>query len=163
MVWSGVALSYPWADRLTIKSVAFFQPPTMGQPRVPTTDFADANAEPDPFRARVTGLDALLERAKSRVPGWGSIEFTIPDFIREPVTFAIDPTGYRLIKGSNSSRLQLARSGEELGFQGPNPVSGRRVYRFAHTGELWGQWGQTVALLGLQPPANFPFKERLCR
>ncbi len=148
MVWSGVALSYSWADRLTIQSVAFFQQPVISQPRMPTTGFTDADVEPDPFLARIAGLHALLERAKSRVPGWGSIEFTIPDFMSEPVTFTIDPTGYHLIKGGTSSRLQLARSGEELGFQGPATVNGRRVYRFAHTGELWGQWGQTIAMLG---------------
>lgn len=148
MVWSGVALSYSWADRATLKAVALVQRPWAGGTPSFLPDFMDADSEPDPFQARVAGLDSLLERAKSRFPGWQSIEFTIPNFMNAPLNFRIDPTGHGLIKGGNSSQLQLARSGEELGFQGPTPARGRRIYRFAHTGELWGQWGQTVALLG---------------
>ena len=148
MVWSGIALSYPWAGRVTLQALALMP---SNQPSVPdsrTMGFVVPNAEPDPFRARLTGLGSLLERAKSRVPGWGSIDFTIPESMAAPVSYTIDPTGCSLIKGGTASRLQLARSGEELGFQGPNPVRGRGIYRFAHTGELWGVWGQTVAMLG---------------
>ena len=67
MVSSGVALSYPWADRLTIKSVALFQQPVMGQPRVLTAGITDANAEPDPFRARVVWTGASLSVRRFRL------------------------------------------------------------------------------------------------
>ncbi len=144
MVWSGVAMSYRWADQATVKAVALVQPEPPGLP--PLRDAS--GGERDPFDVRVAGLNVLVERAKLRVPDWKSIDFTIPDSFVSSVIFTIDPTGYGLIKGGTASRLQLARSGEELAFQTPNPIQGRGVYRFAHTGELWGQWGQTIAMLG---------------
>jgi uncharacterized iron-regulated membrane protein len=148
MVWSGVAISCKWADRATVQATSLI--PSRPQPRTAADDrgFADPEADPDPFPSRVSGISPLLERAKSRQSRWGSISFDVPKFADSPVTFTIDPNGYSLIKGGMSSRLRLSRTGEELGFRGPSQVRGRGVYRFAHTGELWGQWGQTVAMLG---------------
>lgn len=147
MVWSGVAISYRWADRATIRAVSLLQPPQPARPAL-RAGGEDPDADPDPFSARIAGLDSLVERARARTQGWKSIGFEIPNFVTSPVTFTIDPTGYGLIKGGMASRLQLARSGEELAFRPPAPIRGRGVYRFAHTGELWGQWGQTIGMLG---------------
>lgn len=147
MVWSGVAISYRWADQVTVQAVSLVLPRNQGM-RPLRAGGADPFSERDPFSARVTGLTTLVERAKQRVPDWKSISFEVPESMTSAVVFTMDPTGYGLLKGGMASRLQLARSGEELGFQPPNPVRGRGVYRFAHTGELWGQWGQTIGTLG---------------
>jgi uncharacterized iron-regulated membrane protein len=147
MVWSGVALSYGWADRLTLKAVALI-PRGEGFPRSRSIGAVNPDSESASPQAKTVGLDALLDQAKARLPGWKSIRFTVPDSMTETIHFTIDPTGYGLVKGGFSSQLQLTRSGEEVGFQGPRHVKGRGIYRFAHTGELWGEGGQTAAMLG---------------
>jgi uncharacterized iron-regulated membrane protein len=147
MVWTGVALSYSWAGEATVRALSHLPaPPAASGFRA--LEMADSDADPDPFVTRVAGLGALLERAKLRVPDWKSIDFDIPDFMAAPVTFTLDPTGARVAKGSLATRLQLARTGEELSFRPPPPMRGRSIYRFSHTGEMWGFWGQTVAMLG---------------
>ncbi len=148
MVWSGVALSYGWADRMTLKAVALVQRAEADRPQSRKMGAVNPDGELTSSQVKAVGLDALLDQAKSRLPAWKSIRITVPESITEPVHFTMDPTGYGLLKGGFSSQLQLMRSGEEVGFQGPRRVKGRGIYRFAHTGELWGEGGQTVAMLG---------------
>ena len=96
----------------------------------------------------LTGLDALVARAEQRTPDWRSITLTLPTKPDAPATFAIDGgTGGQPQK---RAELQLDRaSGNEVRWQ---PFSagtpGRRlrsILRFAHTGEVLGVVGQTIA------------------
>jgi uncharacterized iron-regulated membrane protein len=107
-----------------------------------TDDTANAPALP------LTGLDPLVARARERVPEWRSITLTLPTKTDAPATFAIDAgTGGQPQK---RAELQLDRTtGDEVRWQ---PFSagtpGRRlrsILRFAHTGEVLGVVGQTVA------------------
>jgi uncharacterized iron-regulated membrane protein len=98
--------------------------------------------------ASLDGLNALWTRAERQVPGWRTINLRIPASERAPVVFAID-------KGDGGqpqhrSTLTLARqTGEIVTYEDFSSLTpGRRirnVMRFAHTGEVLGLPGQTIA------------------
>ncbi len=94
------------------------------------------------------GLNALWTRAEQQVPGWRTINLRIPTSARAPVVFAID-------RGDGGqphlrSTLTLDRaSGHVVSDENFSTLTlGRRIrntMRFAHTGEVLGIPGQTVA------------------
>jgi uncharacterized iron-regulated membrane protein len=143
IIWTGVAMSYPWAKHLTYRAAGTpiqrrteAESPSTDQPDVP---------ESVPSDARFSGLDPLLDRAKHQAPGWKAIVLAIPDTPAEPVDFAIDMSGYGAV--GKSADLELDRSGKVLSFNaaGSEGVSAKSFIRYGHTGELWGIPGQTVA------------------
>jgi uncharacterized iron-regulated membrane protein len=94
------------------------------------------------------GLNALMMRAERQVPGWRTINMRIPTAETSPVVFAIDrgDGGQPQLR----STLTLDRAtGEVRSFEAfSNLTLGRQirnVMRFAHTGEVLGIPGQTVA------------------
>lgn len=140
VVASGVVISFPWATSLVYRSVGE-KPPAPQRPPVAPSGAAAAPLE-------LTGLDALVARAEQRTTDWRSITLTLPTKPDAPATFAIDGgTGGQPQK---RAELQLDRaSGNEVRWQ---PFSagtpGRRlrsILRFAHTGEVLGIAGQTIA------------------
>src|SRR5688572_3210882 len=94
------------------------------------------------------GLDELWTRAAAHVPGWRTINLRLPNSERAPVVFAID-------RGDGGqphlrSTLTLDRaSGAVVTDENFSSLTlGRRirnVMRFAHTGEVLGIPGQTIA------------------
>jgi uncharacterized iron-regulated membrane protein len=123
------------------------------------TATAEANAEPPAGReggqraerrapVSLDGLDALWTRAEGQVAGWRSISMRIPTSSTAPVVFAID-------RGEGGqphlrSTLTLDRNtGQVASYEAFSDLTlGRRirnVMRFAHTGEVLGIPGQTVA------------------
>jgi uncharacterized iron-regulated membrane protein len=96
----------------------------------------------------LAGLDALWSVAERQVPGWRTINLRIPASERAPVVFAID-------KGDGGqpqhrSTLTLDRaSAAVVSYEAFSDQSlGRRlrsISRFAHTGEVLGLPGQTIA------------------
>jgi len=107
-------------------------------------DGADVGTAPKPM----DGVDALVARAESRLPGWRSITLQIPGSASDPVTFAID----RGDGGQPQKRAQLVLdrvTGEEVKWETfADNSPGRRarsILRFAHTGEVAGLLGQTIA------------------
>jgi uncharacterized iron-regulated membrane protein len=96
----------------------------------------------------LAGLDQLWSVAERQVPGWRTINLRIPASDRAPVVFAID-------KGDGGqpqhrSTLTLDRaSGSAVSYEAFTDQSlGRRlrsISRFAHTGEVLGLPGQTIA------------------
>lgn len=96
----------------------------------------------------VDGLNALWARAEQQVPGWRTINLRLPASPRAPVVFAID----RGTGGQPQLRSTLTldrRSGDVVSHETFSSLTlGRRirgVLRFAHTGEVLGILGQTVA------------------
>jgi uncharacterized iron-regulated membrane protein len=110
------------------------------------SDRQERAATPEPLS--LAGLDQLWASAEGRVPGWRTINVRIPASERAPVVFAID-----LGDGGqpqNRSTLTLERaSGNVVSFETFSDQSlGRRlrsISRFAHTGEVLGIPGQTIA------------------
>jgi uncharacterized iron-regulated membrane protein len=94
------------------------------------------------------GLNTLWARAAQQVEGWRTINVRVPESDRAPVVFAID-------KGDGGqpqhrSTLTLDRAtGEVVTYESFESQSlGRRlrsISRFAHTGEVLGIPGQTIA------------------
>ena len=141
VVASGVVISYPWASNLVYRAVG--EQPPVARPPAATPGGAGGGATPT-----LDGVDALVARAEQRVPDWRSISLTLPTSADAPATFLID----RGTGGQPQMRAELAlerASGRELRWQPFSAGSvGRRlrtILRFAHTGEVLGLVGQTVA------------------
>ena len=93
-------------------------------------------------------MNALVSRAEQQVDGWRTINVRVPESNRAPVVFAID-------KGDGGqpqlrSTLTLDRAtGDVVTYEAfENQSLGRRlrsISRFAHTGEVLGIPGQTIA------------------
>jgi uncharacterized iron-regulated membrane protein len=144
VVLSGVVISYTWASNLVYK-LAGEEPPAQQQRGGPP-----GGQPPPPQGAPLEGLDALLSKAEGQVEGWRSITLQLPSKPDAPVTFAID----RGNGGQPQLRSQLTldrRTGEVVRWEPySNNSAGRRMrswLRFAHTGEVYGLLGQTVAAL----------------
>jgi uncharacterized iron-regulated membrane protein len=166
VVASGVVISFPWASNLVYRAVGETPPaparppgapaptvggapregaPREGAPREGSSRGQSAMSEP---ALQWNGLDALAARARQRVPGWRSVTLTLPTKPDVPVVFGID--GGTGGEPQKRAELQLDRTtGAEVRWQ---PFSagtpGRRlrsILRFAHTGEVLGLAGQTVA------------------
>jgi uncharacterized iron-regulated membrane protein len=95
-----------------------------------------------------SGLNELMARAERQVPGWRSINMRVPTSTTGSVVFAIDrgDGGQPQLR----STLTLDRSsGEIVRYEAFSDLTlGRQirnVMRFAHTGEVLGIPGQTVA------------------
>ena len=112
-------------------------------------DNADRDARRDTSEApSLAGLDMVWAAAERQVPGWQTINMRIPASERAPVVFAID-------KGDGGqpqhrSTLTLDRStASVVSYEAFSDQSlGRRlrsISRFAHTGEVLGLAGQTIA------------------
>ena len=96
----------------------------------------------------MTGLEALLVRAEQQERGWRTIAMRLPPAPQAPVSFAID-------RGDGGqphlrSTVTFARATGELeSYETFETLSlGRRIrntMRFAHTGEVLGIPGQTIA------------------
>jgi len=95
----------------------------------------------------VEGLAGLLAQAQRQEPDWRSINLRLPNAGDAPVVFAID-------RGDGGqphlrSTLTLSRTGDVVSYESfASLTTGRRirnVMRFAHTGEVLGLAGQTVA------------------
>jgi uncharacterized iron-regulated membrane protein len=92
-------------------------------------------------------LDAAWRRAAAQETGWKTITFRLPASARAPLAFGID-------RGTGGqpqlrSTLTLARNGELVRydtFSNQRPGARlRAITRFAHTGEILGMSGQTIA------------------
>jgi uncharacterized iron-regulated membrane protein len=173
IVLSGVVISYPWASALVYRAVGETPPPAPAEGRAPgapgaaggPASAAATAARPGGERGAggerggrggddakpavsLDGIGVLAARAERQVEGWRSITLTLPKEADEPVAFAID----RGDGGQPQKRAQLAlnpATGEVSKWEPfPTQTPGRRlrsILRFAHTGEVLGIPGQTLA------------------
>lgn len=141
VVASGVVISYPWASDLVYRSVGEAPPPR----RAPG---GGGGGEPKAEGAPVlAGLDALAARAEAQVVGWRSISLALEPG-SETASFQID----RGTGGEPQKRAQLILERENGAVAKWEPFAAgtrgrqlRSVLRFAHTGEVAGLSGQTLA------------------
>ena len=146
VVLSGVVISYTWASNLVFR-VAGEEPPAQQQRGAPPGG-AGAPQQGANAAAPLEGLDPLLKKAEQQVEGWRSIQMQVPQKPDAPLTFSIDRGngGQPHLRG----QLTLARANGEVVRWEPasNNSAGRRLrswMRFAHTGEVYGLLGQTIA------------------
>jgi len=146
VVSSGVVLSYRWAGDLVYR-LAGETPPAPAQPSgnaAPQRAGSDRGAIQSPL----DGLNQLFLRAERQTAGWQSISLRIPQSVEAPITFTIDHGN----GGQPQKRAQLTldrKSGEVINWEPfSSYTTGRKMrsfMRFAHTGEVAGLVGQTIA------------------
>lgn len=138
VVASATVISYPWASNLVYRLAG--EAPPVRSAAAPVEE--PAGPAFDPAR-----LDALFGTAAAHLDGWRTIRVTWPD-AGEPVDFRIDLGTGRQPHRQHTLSLD-AQSGDIAEWVPHEAQSlGRRArlfLRFAHTGEVWGVPGQTVA------------------
>ncbi|HEX8391292.1 MAG TPA: PepSY-associated TM helix domain-containing protein [Longimicrobium sp.] len=139
---SGVVISYPWASNLVFRVMGETPPP-----RNPEGGGGAGGGRPAP-PPDLAGLDPLWTQAVARVPGWKILTLQIPAKPDAPVSFTID----RGTGGQPQTRATLAfdrgtgRVTKWEPFAATSPGRKLRgILRFAHTGEVLGLAGQTLA------------------
>ncbi len=156
VVLSATVISYPWASNLVYKIVGEPPPAPAQRPQQPPAG-GQANAGQQrgggeranaPVPVGFDGLNGLWARAEQQTTGWKSLSLRLPNSTEAPAVFTIDQgTG-----GEPQKRATLTlnrQTGEVVRWE---PFSSftkgrqlRSILRFAHTGEVLGIPGQTIA------------------
>jgi uncharacterized iron-regulated membrane protein len=144
VVLSAVPISYRWAGDLVYRLAGETPPaPRPAQQGQPPGGAQQAAAAP-----ALDNLDPLLGRAAAQVAGWRSISLQLPTKPDAPVTFTIDAGDGGQPQKRGQLTLDRATGGVVRWEPFESQTPGRRLrsyLRFAHTGEVWGVAGQTVA------------------
>jgi uncharacterized iron-regulated membrane protein len=139
IVISAVVISYTWAGNLVYRIVGETPPaPRANQPSPQNTSRPEVPSN----------LDAAWSVAENQVNDWRSISLQLPTSASAPLTFNIDSgTG-----GQPQKRGQLVLDRATGAVTKWEPFSSytrgrqlRSILRFAHTGEVAGIVGQTIA------------------
>jgi uncharacterized iron-regulated membrane protein len=152
VVLSATVISYPWASNLVYR-LAGETPPAPAQRAGPGQAPGNArpqrgNSERRGAQEQYVGLDRLWVRAEQQSPGWRIITLRLPASAEAPGVFTIDQGN----GGQPQKRAQLTLNRSDGEVVRWEPFSGystgrklRSFLRFAHTGEVAGFIGQTVA------------------
>jgi uncharacterized iron-regulated membrane protein len=157
VVLSATVISYPWASNLAYRVVGENPPAQRGPGQPPGAagpqrggveqrgEIGRRDATTPPV---VDNLNGLWARAEQQVSGWRSVSLRMPTSPDAPLTFTIDQGS----GGQPQKRAQLAldsKTGEVTRWEPfSSYTTGRKLrtfLRFAHTGEVAGLVGQTVA------------------
>jgi uncharacterized iron-regulated membrane protein len=144
VVASGSVISYPWASDLVYRLAGDTPPPRP----VNAGGSRPNNAPPARPASAAPDLDAAWARASQHVEGWRSISVRIPGGGADTAVFTIDrgTLGQPQKRGTLTINTRTAEVATWEPFDSLS--SGRRLrsyLRFAHTGEVWGLTGQTIA------------------
>jgi uncharacterized iron-regulated membrane protein len=141
VVLSAVVISYTWAGNLVYR-IAGEAPPA------PRANQPNANAGANKEQVAFNNLNSQWLRAEQQVTDWQSISLQLPTAAAAQLTFNID----RGNGGQPQKRAQLVldrNSGEVVKWEPFSSYSRgrqlRSILRFAHTGEVIGVAGQTIA------------------
>lgn len=172
VVASGAVISYPWASNLVYRVVGEAPPAPRGggegrqargaegapregrrgpRPegqRGPRADGRDAGAgDRAATSATPPSLNAAWARAEQQTAAWRTIALRVPASDRAPLAFTIDEGGAG--QPQHRGTLSIDRATNQATWEGFDQLSrGRRLrslLRFAHTGEVAGVIGQTIA------------------
>lgn len=137
-----VPISYSWGNTLVYRLAGDTPPPP------PTAAAAARPAESRPQTYVVDGLDSSWSAAMTEVPAWRTIATRLATNAKAPIVLTVDE-GYA---GQPQKRNTLTfdrSSGAVVKNETFDQLSaGRRArswLRFAHTGEIYGLAGQTIA------------------
>jgi len=168
IVLGAVPMSFPWANDALYRLVGD-EPPARGRVAAPggrdgrggpatpaaagsRTDVRGERGRSEDANRRATppsfaGLDVAFARARSESSDWRTISVRVPRRAEEPLAFTVDSGD-----GGQPQRrasLTLTRAGEVVSRETfADQSRGRQlrsVLRFAHTGEVFGIIGQTIA------------------
>lgn len=147
IVLSAVTLSYAWAGNLAYRIVGETPPaPRSNQP--PANTGPTRGDKDQPGGEQLARLDAPWARAEQQVSGWQSITLQLPPTPDATLTFSIDQGNGG--QPQKRSQLTLDRTTAEVVRWEPFSTYSRgrklrSILRFAHTGEVAGVAGQTIA------------------
>ncbi|MCE2543226.1 MAG: PepSY domain-containing protein [Acidobacteria bacterium] len=147
IVASGATISYQWAADLVYLLAGGAPPPQTAPQRLEPVARSGLSVAPDPGTPSV-GLQALAAKAAAETPAWQTITVGLPESLDDPVAIAVDRGTGR--QPSKSEDLLFDRATGELVERAGYPTFSRghkirRWLRFAHTGEVYGVIGQTIA------------------
>jgi uncharacterized iron-regulated membrane protein len=160
VVASATVISYPWASALVYRA-AGEQPPAPARPAGGGAEGRGGNegrgrggrgegaraahgAPGNPF----SGLDAAWARAEQQVEGWRSISLRVPVLATAPLAFTIDLGSAGQPQKRGTLTLDRATASVVRWEPFSSQSRGRQwrsILRFAHTGEVLGLTGQTIA------------------
>ena len=147
IIASGATISYRWAGNLVYR-LAGEAPPaqTSGQQTEPVTRDDPAGA-PDTALPTVE-LQPIATRAIAETPDWQTVTVRLPSAAGDPVAVGVDRGTGR--QPSKTEDLLFNRATGELVGRAGYPAFSRgqkirRWLRFAHTGEVYGVVGQSIA------------------
>lgn len=146
VVLGATVISYPWASNLVYRAAGEAPPSAPPRPPGPPPN-APANAVGAAAPVALTGLDKLVQSAKDHRSDWQTINVRLPKDAAAPFTFSIDAG----MGGQPHKRetLTLDRTGQVVKLErfsdGTKGRQWRTILRFAHTGEVLGWFGQTIA------------------
>ena len=149
IVASGVVISYPWASNLVYRAVGETPPAPRGAAEArPARSEARRAGRDASAPAALPSLNAAWAVAEAHRAGWQTIALRIPTGASAPLAFTIDEGGPGQPQHRGTLTVDAAtatiRNWEHFDTQS----AGRRlrsVLRFAHTGEILGLTGQTIA------------------
>ena len=147
IVASGATISYQWAADL-VHRLAGDAPPFQQSPQQSASvTRGDPPVTPGPPGSPVE-LQALAAKAAAGTPGWRTLTISLPESARDPVAVAVDRGNGR--QPAKSEDLLFDRATGELVGRGGYPTFSpgfkvRRWLRYAHTGEVYGVIGQSIA------------------
>ncbi len=142
VVAGAVPISYPWASNLVYRIVGDAPPPP------PAANPQARPAERAPVTYVSGGVDAAWAASQAQIPHWRTMTTRLATSAKAPVSIAVDEgyggqpqlrTTFTFDRATGS--LEKAENFKSLS-------SGRRLrswLRFAHTGEIYGLTGQTIA------------------
>ena len=148
IVASGATISYQWAADL-VHRLAGDTPPFQVSPRSSSAPVVqgDSFVPTDPATPPVE-LQVLVAKAAADTPGWRTLTVSVPTSMQDPVVVGVDRGTGR--QPSKSEDLLFDRATGELIERAGYPTFSRgfqirRWLRFAHTGEVYGVIGQSIA------------------
>jgi uncharacterized iron-regulated membrane protein len=147
VVLSGAVISYPWAGDLVYRA-AGETPPARPAPAAPRPAAPATATDPAARPAPVASLDALWARAEGQVDGWRTITARLPAPGSSTAVFTIDrgTAGQPQKRGTLTMNTRTAEVTKWEPFSALSTGRRWRSYlRFAHTGEIAGLAGQTIA------------------
>jgi uncharacterized iron-regulated membrane protein len=148
VVLGAMPISYPWASNLVYRIVGETPP----APPAATAARPAERREPGERREAAAyltdGLDASWSTAQQQIPAWRTMTTRLATSAKAPIVLTVDE-GYggqpqkrtTLTVDRGTATIAKAESFENLS-------AGRRLrswLRFAHTGEIYGVTGQTIA------------------
>lgn len=159
VVLGAVPISFPWANNLVFRMAGEAPPARPGPPSGaparrtpgpagrPSGAQRGARADVPAAEPALDGLDVALGRAIAASPGWKSVSVRFPRGGEDPFTISVDrgDGGQPQLR----STLTVNRTGDVVARETfADQSTGRQirsVLRFAHTGEVLGLFGQTIA------------------
>lgn len=153
VVASGVMISYPWATNLVYRLAGDTPPqPVAARPAPAPTAASEAGPGPAPEPVDVwvalEGVDPAVRAALAYEPEWRTLLLQIPGRADGPIALTLD----RSIGGQPQHQIRLENERSTGAVLRATTLAddtpGRRarsILRFAHTGEVLGFFGQTLA------------------